>query len=273
MPKAVNNKLAVLSNVKDLALTNMAAYHRATDWAELWEDWYLSLNPNGRPKYATIQRFARAKAKNEKQLAFLLYYLGQDDPGHGPLAEFKFVSPQNWQKKRDEGGWAGEENIKELHRAVSTRLNGLDALRQVGNNVTLHSVARAEQLAAIIDREFSYGRLPEELDYKERVARLKDYLGLHAKLAEYQEQIVLLYAKCHGINFDDMNGLAALITASAITSGETKSASRVEQALSQLTQMTLIKGAKFKTPLPPGSDKIIEAEVSVPQPSFKEKIQ
>jgi hypothetical protein len=241
----------------------------------MWEDWYLSLNDNGRPKYPTINKFAKAHAKNDKQYAFMRYYLGPAST-EPPLAEFSFVKPLDWEKKRADGGWSNEESIKELHRTVSARLSGLDAMRAVGNSVTLHSVTRAEQLARVIDKEFNFGRLPDNLDYKERMNRLKDYIGLHTKLAAFQEQIVLLYAKCHGINFDDMNGLAALMTASTITANEsTKSATRVEKALTQLTEMTLIKNAKFRTPLPPGADKLIEASSSDAEakPSFKEKIQ
>jgi len=262
----------------DPTLTQMQSYHASLNWVEMWEDWYLSINPNGRPKYATVHRFAKAKGTNDLQVRFLEYYLGPPLPdGETPIADFAFVQPQCWLAKRETGGWHSDQAIRELHRSISSKMHGLDALREVGNRYGLHSISRAEHLAKTIDAEFSYGRMSEELPYADRVHRMKDYLHLIDRVVLLQQKSINLYARCHGIDLDqlDTEGVASLLSATAIAASESGngSASRVERAVRQLTEMTLVKSSKFKTPLPPGTETILEGFADELPPDPKKKIQ
>jgi hypothetical protein len=261
--------------VKDITLTHMRAFHSAVDWREWWEEFYLAIDASGRSKYRSIKQFITAKAANSIQRNFLLWYLGaksQDDPRS---AEYRFAGePLDWDEKRRTGGWYTHENLQKFSKTIRTRINALDALREAGNGITLNSLARMEQLAQRIDEAFQGQLLLPGLSSADNYARMRTYIDLQGQVLRLIHKAQRIYAEAFGINFDDMSGFANLMAASVSAAQRTGTDvdGSVEHALKQIVTMTMIKSARFKTPLPPEiEDKVVE--ITAVEPRKKGQLQ
>lgn len=258
---------------KDKTLTDMASFHRLTNWADLWEQWYLDLDTSGRPKYKRIYDFANATGKSPTQRKFLAWYLGPTEPPNEVLAErWPFVKPLDWKKKRETGGWYTDASLKVMTLSIRSRMDALEALREAGNSITLNSVARIEQLAQRLDEAFQGRFFVDGLSMPENYGRARAYLDLHQQLLNLMALAQDLYAKAHGINYADMSGFADLIAASALAAQRSgvKERSKVEVALEQMISMALVKSANYELPLPDDvQKKIIDMAPEPDQPKKK----
>jgi hypothetical protein len=258
-------KVKAKARVKDRTAYDMQRYYRSLDLAELWTDFYVSIAPSGRPKYASAKHFARLTATNPQQREFLTWLFGPGNPEQNK--EFSFAQPLDFEKKRADDGWFNEANLKAHSKDIRQQINALEALRTAGNGITINSLARMEGLARKLDEDFGGRFFVEGLTSKENFARARLYLAMHDKLLKMIGFAQDIYAKSHGINFQDMSGFERLLAAQALALAgqqQTKS-TRAEKMLDNLVQMVLEKGVKHKLPLPEDVDKVITMDAAVPR--------
>lgn len=253
----------------DRLFIDMRLYFRHTDWEQMWSDWFLAVNEDGKRKYKTLQTFAREKAESQQQFSFLLWYLGpqpidkDDDP---QASKYPFITdgPVDWAKRRRENGWYTPKNLYKFTEEIRRRDNVLEAMQEAGRTVTLGSIARAEKLAQRIDQFFQGEPLLEELSFSENKRRAEFYLALQKDVMGLQERAFTLFAKSHGVNFEDMSGLVHLMTATAMAASvkqsEGKELTREQAAVKSIVEMTLAKSSRYQLPMPKGTEaSIVEA--------------
>ena len=260
VPKKKPDKPVVLlhSTLTDITLTNMQKFWLQTDWAQLWSDFYLGMNPDGTRKWKMLYSFIASVAQSPDQKSFLTWYTGPQNSLEKPTPEdikYSFAGkPQDWVKRRNEEGWFTADNLKRVTSEIRRRNTVLDAMEEVGRSVTLNSVARAEQLAQSIDQYFSGTPLVPDLPLAANVARAEAYIRLQTQVLGLQERAFSLFAKSHGVDFNDLGGLVNFYQAVALSKSargeivETKT--REQEALEALVQMTLVKSQRYGLPLP-----------------------
>jgi hypothetical protein len=257
------------TDFRDRILTDMRRYFRYTDWASMWTEWYQSVGEDGRRKYRTVYQFVKEKAESKEQFSFLAWYLGPkpfDDEKDEHQKKYSFVpdGPEDWVKRRNENGWYTSKNLEKFTAEIRRRDNVLDAMQEAGRTVTLSSIARAEKLAQRIDQYFQGEPLLEGASLAENTSRAGFYLRLQRDVMGLQERAFNLFAKSHGVNFEDMSGLVHLMTASAMAASvrqsEGKEISREQAAVKSIVEMTLAKSSRYQLPIPKDAeDKIVEA--------------
>lgn len=253
-------------------LVDMRLYYRTVDWAQMWEDWYLGVNSDGTPRYDTLRSFIKDKSESKQQTKFLYWYLGPDDVDAVEDAkQYKGVGcegPIDYVHKRRTGGWFCDKNMKALASDISRRMNALDALKEAGNRVTLHSLLRAGQLQLQLDDAFKGQFFLPGLSMKANEDRARTYIDLHEKLLNMMGTAQDLYAKSHGINFADMAGLSRLMEAAALSAAQQdaitgKTQTREQKALTALVEMTITKHQRYGMVLPPDAETAIVETVAV----------
>lgn len=251
---------------EDKSLTDMKCFHRTTDWAALWEEWFLALDPSGRPRWKTTWQFARAKAKSVRQQGFLVWYLGPStDPMTGLKTEpaspdFSFVSPQDWTYKRETGGWYTDRFTKEFAKKIAAEHDALDAARTMGQEIFTPSLERYERMAKTLDRNLNFGEFDPEKSDRENFARAKLYIEFHAQIENLKAKAADWWFKSRGMNFDQPSTFAELISVQALIGQRTEQKiSRTQLLVQKFAEMTMAKAAEFRLPLPKEmEDKIVE---------------
>jgi hypothetical protein len=234
---------------KDLSWTDMRMFFRSTDWAGLWEEWFLSILPNGRYRYYTIKAFAAEKAESLEQYRFLKWYLGPDTE-EPPAWKGIHAKPQGWVEKRRTGGWFAPENLQKFEVEIRRRVNALDALREAGS-ITLHSLVRAEQMAQQIDRAFHGQMFADGQEFKANLQRAQSYIRLQERVQNLKANAQEMYAKSHGVNFDDMSGLVALMSAAAMSgAARVEGPTREEAAVAAVVRMAMAKASMYNLEIP-----------------------
>jgi hypothetical protein len=267
--KPTGNGYHKYADFHDRILTDMRRYFRWTDWAQLWSDWFLSVDNEGKRLYKTIHTFAKEKGESVEQYRFLMWYLGpapEPNETDDEAKKYPFITdgPVDWVKKRNENGWYTEKNLRAFTAEIRRRDNVLDAMQEAGRTVTLNSIARAEHIAQKIDKYFGGEPLVEGLSLAQNKMRAEFYLALQKDVLGLQERTFVLFAKSHGVNFEDMSGLVHLMTAAAMSAttrhAEGKVLSREEAAVKSIVEMTLAKSARYQLPVPVDAEaKIVEA--------------
>ena len=243
----------------------------------MWSEWFLAVGEQGKRKYRTVYQFAKEKAESKEQFSFLMWYLGPkpfDDEKDEQQKRYSFIpdGPEDWVKRRHENGWYTSKNLDSFTKEIRRRDNVLDAMQEAGRTVTLSSIGRAEKLAQRIDQYFQGEPLLDDLSLAENKARAEFYIGLQKDVMGLQERAFTLFAKSHGVNFEDMSGLVHLMTASAMSASirqsEGKELSREQTAVKSIVEMTLAKSARYQLPVPKDAevaiiDAVAEHEVVV----------
>jgi hypothetical protein len=257
--KAAKKQPSKTATPKNRALADMQRYYRSLDLSAMWNDFYVSIDPSGRPKYKSSRQFAKSIAANEAQLEFLTWLLGPKDSDLRLKAIYPFASPLDFDGKRETGGWFTPQNLKEHSKAIREQINALEALRSAGNGITIHSLARMENLAERLDQDFSGRFFVDGLSLKENAQRAQLYVALHDKLLHMIGYAQDIYAKSHGINFQDMSGFERLLQAQALAMAATSSAreSKADRVMGKIVEMALEKSAKRGIPLPAEVEKVI----------------
>jgi hypothetical protein len=261
-----NAKAAVrvkpLSGWAKKALTDMAVFFRHTNWLELWERWNTEIIPDGTFAHKTVKIFAHKIAKSQQQKEFLNWYLGPKIENDSRNQDYPFVQgPVDWQQKRDNGCWWSDEAMRTMNKAITVHSNALDALRHSGNQVVLHSFTSIKVLFQKLDEAFNGQFFAEGLTFEQNMHRANAYLSLRTKLVGLMERTQAAYARAHGINFDDMNGFAQIVAASALVAEKVSGSkqNRFDQVLAQLHTVALEKSSKMGLPVPDEiNDKIID---------------
>lgn len=270
------------TGMTDKMLVNMRFYFSHTDWARMWEEWYLGVDQSGGARYPTLSSFINAKAESKEQAEFLWFYLGpKDKDSEKEQVKYSFATegPVDWVKRRQTGGWFTGDNIRRISSEISRRMNGLEALQEAGNRVTLHSLVRAGQLARQIDEDFKGVFFLPGLSFGANEARARLYLELQEKALQLQAKAQDLYAKSHGINFDDMAGLERLYAATAMAAQQRAIEggvveTRENKVLKSLTEMMLVKHQRYQLPLPPDvEEKIVDVVEADEEPQRRKKVQ
>jgi hypothetical protein len=246
---------------KNRAVDDMQRFYRSLDLAALWTDFYVSIAPSGRPKYASARQFGRSIGENEKQKEFLAWIFGPALEAN-VASPYPFARPLEFDKKRDTGGWFSEDNLKEYSKDIRQQINALDALRSVGNGITVHSLARMEHLAQRLDEDFGGRFFVDGLSSKENLARAHAYLLMHEKLLHMIGEAQDIYAKSHGINFQDMSGFERLIAAQAmmLAAGSEAKTTRAGRVMDKIVEMVLEKSTKHGLQLPAEVEKVVVLE-------------
>ena len=113
------------------------------------------------------------------------------------------------------------------------------------------------------------------------VRRALSLLNLYREIQSLEDHAVQTFAKCHGVNFDDMSGLMHLMEASVLA-GKTVEGrvelSREDKALALMMKMATQKAALYKLPLPADAEQAIvdvmkEEEAEVQKTLAKKKVQ
>jgi len=230
---------------------DMQRYYKSLDLAALWADFYVSISPSGLPKYKSSKQFARAVGENDQQVEFLIWLFGPDGDAEAN-ALFPYAKPLDFDSKRSTKGWFTEDNLRAYSKEVRGQLNALEALRTAGNGITINSLARMEKLARQLDQDFGGTFFVDGLSFKENLARGRVYLMMHEKLLRMIGEAQDIYAKSHGINFQDMSGFERLVAAQALalSASATVKTSRSENVLAALVQLVMEKGAKHGLAIP-----------------------
>lgn len=254
------------TQLKDFTLSNMRRFHASVDWIAWWEEWYLTVGDDGYARYKSVRQFARAKAKNEEQKKFLVWYLGPK-PKEGEVDElaavYRFVEPQEWYHKRETGGWCTEAAIQQATKEFKTKLNAIEKLNEVGDKYSVRFLYRIEMLAQRLDQAFLGKLMLPGVPWVDNVARSEAYLKLLAKLQGMHSNAVITVARTLGVNFDNMEGLTHLIEASRLAqqSQQNETQNRLANTIESLVQMHMIKAERYGTPLAePIKNMLLEAK-------------
>ena len=247
---------------------DIRVWFRTLDWSVLWDKFNNSIDAEGKYEYPSIQSFAKSITTNKYYRAFLHWYLGpvpeDGEPGESKWSDWCKGGPQGWRRKRATGGWYLAANMRAMTHDIRRRVNALEALREAGNGVTLQSLIRAGQLAEELDAGFKGRMFLDSISFEGNVQRAQQYIALHAQILQLQEKAQELYAKSHGVNFDDMAGLAQLMQAAALN-GALKgddANSREKTALTAFVNMALQKSQKYAMDLPPGAVEVVAEAVT-----------
>jgi hypothetical protein len=264
-----------ITDFRERLLTDMHRYFRSVNWAEMWEDWYLSLDEGGNYKYKSIYAFAKAKGESQEQRSFLLWYLGP--PPESSIEQeqgkkYTFVDgPQDWMAKRVEGGWFTKDNARSLRKELTRRFNVLEKMSAVGDSIGVSFMERAQILAARLDTEFRGSLLRNP-------AGAKVYLDLQERVMDYYTRAQKLYFESLGVNLDDMSGLMTLMTAAAQSGAmlgaavEKDRPTKEQAALRAFLDMTVQKAARWQLPMPEDAEaKIVDAIVEAEGVTVKKK--
>jgi len=250
---------------KDRTLDDMQRFYRSLDLAELWQEFYVSIGPSGRPKYRSSRQFARNLGKNEKQIEFLTWLFGEKGADPAADKEYRFAEPLEFDRKRDTGGWYTHDSLKAHVKDITKEINALEALRAAGNGVTVYSLERWETLARQLDEDFGGRFFVDGLSMRDNIIRARAYIGLHKKILDGISEAQDIYAKSHGINFQDMSGFERLLAAQAMTlaasNQNASNNSAVEKLLRGLVAMTVEKGVKHGFELPADVNKVVTMSV------------
>jgi hypothetical protein len=228
----------------------MRTYFQSIDWGAWWEEFYLSVEEQHRPRWATVRAFVHAKTKNRQQQDFLVWYLGPEEE-NVKLAYYQNIAPKpvDWIKRRNTGGWFNDASLRAMNADISRRMNALDALRETGNRFGLHFLSRASKLAEKLDETFKGVFFIPGLSAKENRERAETYLSLHERVLQYYAHAQDLYAKAHGVNFQDMAGLVKLMEAAtigaSITAGLEGKESPQQAAVKSAVELMLAKAGRY----------------------------
>lgn len=272
----VGKKAGTGKKYKGSPLVDMRVFFRTIDWSLWWEEWALSVDEEGKPKYKTIRSFAKSHTKTFKQRKLIEWYLGRVDPEHTEYRMYSWIStgPVDWAEKRRTGGWCTPASMRVFNEDIERRLLGLDAMRAAGNRYTLNSWCRAEQLCTEIDKFFMQPWLPG-LSYEQNVARMNTYMAMQEKALVLKEKAQDMYAKCHGIDFSDLQGVVQLMQSAVTTQLQTGGTELTadKKAIKSLVEMVVSKAHRYQLPLPEGAEQtIIEATAEVEDmPKSKKK--
>jgi hypothetical protein len=258
-PKSIGGKTPV--RVPDL-YKDVASFYRSIDWSVWWEEFYLSIDSKNRYVYPSLCRFVQTKSKSREQRKFLMWYLG---PVTDEKPPYTFPGgprePVDWEGKRQSGGWFSDRNMKALSQELSRRMNALDALRDTGNRYAAHFLRRADQLAAQADEYFRGVLFLPGLNFQEATARAGVYLRFQESLLRYYRDAQEVYARSHGINFEDMSGLVKLMEAATVGAAQQAAIEGKETpqqaAISKLVEMTMAKAGRYSLPLPAEAEQAI----------------
>jgi hypothetical protein len=247
-----------------------ATFFWTTDWRALWEEWFLALDKQGKQKYRTLYHFIKAHAKIPAQKKFMHWYLG---PQRDPDLEKKDYpwcvgGPQDWAKKRAEGGWLSDkaetQTIKEIRRST----NILQKLSDVGDKVHLSTLMRWERLSRMVETDLLRGTLAHpDLTEDQNVKRAGKIVDLLKSIQEGIDKATEVYLRAQGVNLNDVQGLVMLLGSPAVAaahqSGVIDAKPTPDRALRDaVSDMLLHKTAKFGLPIPDemadGLGKVVE---------------
>jgi hypothetical protein len=233
----------------------MRQFHKSLDFSELWQEFYLALKPSGTVKYRSMYNFVNQRPHwTAVQKDFMHWLLGPEEPVDEVMVTKygSWYEPQNWDQKRATGGWYSEAALREYGKSVRDKIDALDSLRAAGNNVTVNSLLRVEKLMQQLDTEFGGRFFVDTLSAKANAERAVLYVRLHKQLLDMMDHAQDIYAKSHGISFNDMSGFERLLAAQLMTRNADVKVDNGRKVLEKLIDMTLEKSVKYDTPMPEG---------------------
>ena len=233
---------------------SLKTWFGSIDWYDWWNDWFLSVNEKNQYLYKRITNFIDAKAESIEQRDFLHWYLG---PESSPEQDDRYVkyanvasSPVGWTKKRAEGGWFHDVGLRAFGNDIIRRTNALDALREAGNKIGVYFMVRAGKMAQTVDEFFHGNPFVPGMSLAENMNRFQQYMAAQEAIQKYYAKAQDLYAKSHGVNFEDMAGLVKIMEAAALSAtqksaieGHTQTPMQV--AVSRFVEVAMAKAGKY----------------------------
>lgn len=183
-------------------LTPIEYFYKSTDWVSLWEDFYLTLDTNGLYFWKNIYWLAQKHGKTPEERKFLCYYLGPPCYDDALNDRYSFCQPQDWQNKRETGGWYNDESIKQAAKLVKAEMDSFGTIREAGTQVTLPILVKISRLSEQIDAAFEYKPFLDP-SKPENLVRAQRYFDFQERAADLHERYTTLFAKQNGINFED----------------------------------------------------------------------
>lgn len=268
------------SNRSDI---DMRRFHAALDFAAMWQEFYLEINSNNTPLYRSVRQYIKKQPfwempLNDLQKDFITWLLGPEDPEDPAMVKEygdKF-KPQDWDKKRSDGGWYSNKALRAFSESVRQKINALEALQECGNGITINALSRISRMMEQLDKEMNGQFFAPALSLKDNMERAKFYIDQQEQLLRMLERAQDIYAKSHGINFHDMSGFEQFMAAQAMLrntgSGGVVAQSNSEKVLGKIIEMTLEKGANHGIPIP---DEMKKTAVAIVKgtPSKNERFQ
>ena len=260
----------------------------SVDWSEWWSEWYLSVDEKNRFFYKQIKNFIDTKSQSAEQRDFLHWYLGaessaEEDPRY---AKYAYIAPApvGWTKKRSEGGWFHDVSLRAFGSEIVRRTNALDALREAGNKIGLHFMIRAGKMAQLVDEFFHGNPFASGKELNENMKRFQMYMEAQKSVQQYYAKAQELYAKSHGVNFDDMSGLVKILEATTVASANAltdgKALTPTQTACMSFVEVLMAKAGRYPAvaALLPGDvvdavSERLEESVEKPAPGAKGKVQ
>lgn len=254
---------------------DMRRFHAALDFTAMWQGFYSEVNANNTRLYRSVNGFVKKGWKsfwdaelNEKQTEFLIWYLGSATPvDEEKVKEYPWASPQDWEKRREDGGWYSNASLRAYSQGVRQKMNALEALQEVGNGITINAVARVAKMMEQLDRDMNGSFFAEGLSYDQNKERARMYVELQGNLLNMLDKAQDIYAKAHGINFHDMSGFEQFMSAAALLRSSTTGGvqqSNGDKVLGRIIEMTLEKSANHGIPIPEEMKKTVVAVVERP---------
>jgi hypothetical protein len=279
-PKSVKGKgvpsraLKVLKQRKPKGRPTGANYfYKSLDWISLWEDFYLTLDENALYKWKTVFQFARHHGKTMEQRRFLMYFLGPDNYDQDLYDKYFFCKPQDWQRKRETGGWYNDESIKQAAKIVRSQNDAFGVIQEAGREVTLPVLIKVSRLSEEIDKAFEHRPFLDP-SKPENIARAKQYFDLQDRAFDLYERYTDLFAKQHGINFQDFESFQQVTPTQLKVreQSDNKDESyrqmlgRKIQEIAGQVQSDYVEKAVYDLPIPETEQKAIAAvEVDLPR--------
>lgn len=261
MKKAKSKAKPAISRGRKTSIErDMRVFHRTQNWAAWWEEFYTQLDTHGGFLYKSVAQFARKKAESNKEaIRFMRWYLGPASADPDGVSPYPWCvgGSQDWYEKRRTGGWFSDQSLRKFGVEVRRRMHALEALREAGNGITLHSLVRAEQLAQELDRSFNGRMFLDELSFEDNELRANSYISLHERILNMKARAQDLYARSHGLNFEDLSGFTALMSAAALNGSGAEAGSKENTVFASIVKMALEKNAKYNLDLPPGAVEVI----------------
>jgi hypothetical protein len=223
----------------DLAKSSYRAFHRSVDWPEWWGEFYKTVGPDGLPLYRTVRKYVQLKATSSLQKDFLYFYLGSKDTDQELYQKYTPFTPQDWDEKREMGM---SRAITEVSKQFQSKQNALEALREAGHGVTLRAFYSLNLLNEKLDKTFAGELFVPGKTEADNYKRAHEYVDLKAKMLHMIGEAQEYVARSLGINFDNMEGFASLLSASvANQAASTAAANKLSNVLDELHTMVLLK--------------------------------
>lgn len=246
-------------------------FWKSIKWDEWWHEFTTELRTDGVYKYPTVWSFAKAKGNTAKEAQLIYYAIGpQPDLPPGKRQPLPYLG--DWQKRRREGFWDGEDKVKAVDALIDERKDAL-AVAKASSRITLRFIEKIAMASEKIDEYFAGMPLSmaEGIDDKSNFRRLNRWIKAQRDLFAILKEAKELFLLENGIPADakELNSFlsmavfslganregqpqlnAAVVSANGNGNGHQNGQNGDSPTLKKMMSMVMNKAAAFNLPLP-----------------------